>query len=546
VLGPDVRWDLVLPCRSAAAVSPTGAYASRFLSCPSSKQDQDFFANNIAVRHRITPLAVEYMCELAAKAVSASAAQPCFYLGPAGPPLTAGFGHAFQIGSSGHGVTDSQQILTTRLALGNVPTVGPLTLPDNRQIMFRWVHRFSFAGLSSKAVSIDLVLAGDFSSVTRNPVGPFPLVLIEATRGDDDDKFKQLGCYAVDCSFLFRPDMLVHLLGISLGTETYSAWMYSKEGTSVNAVNLCLNASLSKAQAQLPVLSNLESWCHAVARSLADVLEDNPAVVPRLSPAEPRVALNHHACRLGSRVFKVYDYRHRSSPVGVESRRCPYFYRDLPGFRDEHCECNFQLISYEYQDGEHVPRNVGNVISVLQAVHKLHQRGIVHGDLRWSNVVIPTVGGAAGIIDFDFSSYVPTASIGDKSAAVAKDVRFRRFPDGLLVVPDGKRHPDATSLFKPVMLYHHDAYACAGLLDCLQLCDPETKDGDRPLYAQAISVLQDASNGIGVQSSRPPEADVVEMSFLRTKSALESAISLLTQIGSSLSIEWRSDGLPPA
>ena len=50
-------------------------------------------------------------------------------------------------------------------------------------------------------------------------------------------------------------------------------------------------------------------------------------------------------------------------------------------------EDKLQIISYDAVPGVHSPSVIGHFTRLLKKIAQLHQQGIVHGDLRFSNVV---------------------------------------------------------------------------------------------------------------------------------------------------------------
>jgi len=130
----------------------------------------------------------------------------------------------------------------------------------------------------------------------------------------------------------------------------------------------------------------------------------------------------------------------------------------------------FALISYPIIPGIHVPRTIGHLLGLLRAVQGLHKdQGVIHGDLRWLNVVVPASSNdAVCLIDFDL------AGIGDQSIAEQRfrghlteaqitELCHKKYPPTLTVdLQDGKRHPEARG--GAALRFAHDLYGCGGLL----------------------------------------------------------------------------------
>ena len=112
------------------------------------------------------------------------------------------------------------------------------------------------------------------------------------------------------------------------------------------------------------------------------------------------------------------------------------------------CEANdLSVIRYPRVAGSHAPLLVGQWISVIKSVQGFHANGIVHGDLRASNIVFSEVGNGATIIDFDFAGENDT----------------KRYPEGFNVkIDDGTRARNASG-GRP-LLFNHDWFSVGSMM----------------------------------------------------------------------------------
>jgi len=63
-------------------------------------------------------------------------------------------------------------------------------------------------------------------------------------------------------------------------------------------------------------------------------------------------------------------------------------------------------LTYKCIEGVHSPKSVNQFASVLDALHQLHSKDYVHGDIRSNNLVFHADGRQAWIIDFDLAGNV--------------------------------------------------------------------------------------------------------------------------------------------
>jgi hypothetical protein len=146
---------------------------------------------------------------------------------------------------------------------------------------------------------------------------------------------------------------------------------------------------------------------------------------------------------IGNKMFKSFDYRDisRRSYVDPSHRRDPAEYRtsDLAGVElivnwtnSSDPYDRLQILSYDAALGTHRPSVLGHFTKLLKKLLLMHSQGIVHGDLRFSNVIFSETHSdsppVSTIIDFDYSGLA-----GERVYP----------PQFNLSIDDGARHPDA-------------------------------------------------------------------------------------------------------
>ncbi|XP_065906387.1 uncharacterized protein [Dysidea avara] len=120
----------------------------------------------------------------------------------------------------------------------------------------------------------------------------------------------------------------------------------------------------------------------------------------------------------------------------------------------------FQMMSYNYLEGNHHPKSVHQFIPILCTLQKIHDLGMVHGDIRSCNLVFGE--NNSWIIDFDMASPEETPYCG----------YYNR--EGIY-----ERHNGATK--GGAMYKFHDRYSLAMLM---QKCD------DHSSYLQVIKSVK--------------------------------------------------------
>lgn len=107
---------------------------------------------------------------------------------------------------------------------------------------------------------------------------------------------------------------------------------------------------------------------------------------------------------------------------------------------DNHCV----MLKYQYIDGSHSPSKFSQFAGVTKMLHKVHEQGFVHGDVRLSNIIFS--GDTSYLIDYDL--------------ARKEDKVEGLYPAGYNRIPE--RHPDAKAHL--LMRKVHDRFSLAQIM----------------------------------------------------------------------------------
>ena len=124
--------------------------------------------------------------------------------------------------------------------------------------------------------------------------------------------------------------------------------------------------------------------------------------------------LGRNVIRLGNTVCKIYDY-HMREEVNYKRRNNYSLIKEklgdnyLPDMKEEKINDNLTLLTYSFIEGKHYPKTVGQLAKVCLDLHKFHENGAVHGDIRYINILFGENDYEAYLIDFDFAGTVGTA-----------------------------------------------------------------------------------------------------------------------------------------
>ena len=162
------------------------------------------------------------------------------------------------------------------------------------------------------------------------------------------------------------------------------------------------------------------------------------------------IMLGRNSVLINRKVVKVYDYFNRRMNyrrnVNYKEIKDALKDRYLPNAEldDKLKNKDIWILTYDYVEGHHSPKNINQLEKVVRDLKTLHENDIVHGDVRFANIVFGKDGGSAYLIDYDFA---------------AKINENPRYPKGYVGREGGieERHKDASSL--EYMHMKHDTYS---------------------------------------------------------------------------------------
>lgn len=288
----------------------------------------------------------------------------------------------------------------------------------------------------------------DDDNFVHNCTVLFPLLFIEFTKTATKTVDKKLPQAAAYANLLFRlmkfDEFLtwVPLLGIVMSESEmlfrlYSPTLVENEWKIAEVDVLRSAVSTENIERLLHIMAGWTVYCKQFLCS-SFAASPSPSINGHL-------LLHRHrnVVMLGNKVFKSFDYRTISnrSCVHAIDRRDPMHYLSQNDLTDielvvswtsqRNPQDSLQIIAYNKVPGVHCPSFVGHLTQVMCRIAQLHASHIVHGDLRFSNIVFSEASDAAvksTIIDFDYSG-----PAGEK----LYPVRFN--PD----INDGFRHAEA-------------------------------------------------------------------------------------------------------
>jgi hypothetical protein len=355
----------------------------------------------------------------------------------------------------------------------------------------------------------------------------FPFAIIEYTKTSAADKVAQLRAYA---NIMFHASTVPHdakdphcsrngwipLLTIKLSHSEiiYSVVCITRVASGVDAealkfteIPLCTKVFTAAELSHM--MHVLYEWHLAVLRFFSAINSDRTPSsgvreILRLPKIHERLLLDpesNHVKIVGSdgavTVVKVYDYRSvvNKSWIPEADRRSPDAYEhstlkheELISWSGEDPGDSLRIIKYPAVKGDHVPRTVGHFVGFIAELEKIHQKGIVHGDLRFSNVVFfksDTISSSSSSSSSSFS----TTSSTTLATIIDFDLSGRNgnkvYPSGFnLQIDDGKRHPDVKALSS--LQFEHDIFAVVWMLRQYRPKPVNHHD----LWAQAINCLE--------------------------------------------------------
>jgi serine/threonine protein kinase len=164
----------------------------------------------------------------------------------------------------------------------------------------------------------------------------------------------------------------------------------------------------------------------------------------------------------GKYVYKIYDRRFREYWHLVKFSRS----HELSLEWIPNCEIvlnvdnqNLVIIQYPFMEGNHLPHNVHQVALLVKQLNDFHSKGLVHADIRASNLIFHET--RAMLIDYDFAG---------EAGKVIYPLNFN------LQLLDGKRHPDVKPREKAYQ--SHDCFSLAAVLRLMKLESTSQEEND--------------------------------------------------------------------
>jgi len=309
------------------------------------------------------------------------------------------------------------------------PALEGLYLRTPGSVSFSWIPQLSLLTEKGNQPScLDYSLVVDMENIMRRgPVGYLPIIICEGTRDSNlGRKMLQLRAYALN-TWAFWPGFCSQkvCLGVILNDYRATVCAFSQRGDQLLCVSLLSNVKIESA-AFASFWNSISYWALLVTQHIvsscsvkAVVHQSQVVTVPAQRPtaralstetsaaastagvteeskqaaniAQPNVGYSSTMRVMDGRVYKVFDYRERS--VLPEDQRWPELsLKHIPlatlEYDNQQPMHRLSIISYPFIQGDHVPQTVNDVISVLEAVNNLHADSVIHGDIRWMNVLL--------------------------------------------------------------------------------------------------------------------------------------------------------------
>ena len=165
-------------------------------------------------------------------------------------------------------------------------------------------------------------------------------------------------------------------------------------------------------------------------------------------------------------VYKVFDNRYK---IQKSRRQWLASKQNIEGCEvviasDDTDTAEMAILKYPYIQGSHLPEDSQQVATCVVALRSLHEAGLVHCDIRASNIIFRPAG--SKIIDFDFTA---------KTADAVYPSTFN------LKIPDGERHHGVSR--EGCATQEHDCYALGAVLSLVV----PTDETDRELWNAVIA-----------------------------------------------------------
>lgn len=336
----------------------------------------------------------------------------------------------------------------------------------------------------------------------------YPMAFLECTKSKAKSVEKKLPQSSLEANYLFRQmnykiiDKTTPLLGITFSENDYVIKLYhlTLVGTETRIAEVVLEHGYVNG---MDFLHLFVSLIFRFVESTYSMLTSQELKSPRFSLV-PRRRTN--TLKVGNYMYKCYDYRSVSNKSHIlsEQRRSPTGYKHSKlGFEmvidyhhEDHHLNSLQVIRYLYIEGSCNPSHVIHFLQIILEVLELHQKNLVFGDLRLSNMVF------SPIDDHE------TSSVWTDSTIYARLIDFdmigkeheKAYPEGFnCSINDGKRCPDAV----PGNLYkrEHDYYSLASICNFYAIAG-DHMEKEQNTWKNAIRLVEDGLLDTAVEELR--------------------------------------------
>jgi hypothetical protein len=328
----------------------------------------------------------------------------------------------------------------------------------------------------------------------------YPFAIIEYSKGRAPDKLAQLRAYV---NLMYHASTVSHdkqksrsgwipMLAIKLSRSEimYSVVCITRvpQAEDLKFVEIPLCTEVLNVDQLLHMMHVLYQWHLAVLQFFSTFHKDatpssgvheilrHPKIHERLLLERESNHVNIRGRDGVLRFAKVYDYRSVVNKAWIPDtgRRSPdayahstFEYEELCNWTGSDPRDRLRIIQYAAASGDHVPCNVGHLTAFIAELAEIHRKGIVHGDLRFSNVVF-FKSDAADSPSSSSSSSSSRSSSSSSASSGARIIDFdlngrageKVYPSGFnLQINDGKRLKDLS-----LLQFEHDIYAAAWMM----------------------------------------------------------------------------------
>ena len=238
-----------------------------------------------------------------------------------------------------------------------------------------------------------------------------PMIFIEFTKTTTKSLLKKLPQASAYANSLLRHmKFTAPLLGIVMSESEYVMYVYNPKSSSTSfkiAEIEIIKRDITE-DSLLQLLHVMSGWV-ALASNF-------------MSSSDIQIPYNSlhrkNSIKVEDFVYKAFDYRstlrkptniRERCEIPVEERRCPKYYIEsdlnaemvVEWTNPLNMKDTLAIIRYLYVEGSHEPSTVQHFYILITKIIVLHLQGIVHGDLRFANVVFGL--NQSTLLDYDYS-----------------------------------------------------------------------------------------------------------------------------------------------